>query len=222
MSPPLQYGVTVKREEHGEHDVHVKQEEHPEKSAPTLAPKAEPANHATIVPQEANRKNRNKKAPKLARSDPAGGFLTKKQRRALYVSNLEKELARLRQQLLRKVPLEKIGTNKKKADTSTSLKMEIFQLKKQLKDAQRDGENARRDLRAYKNSIAREKEQFEAALNEKFEEMKADNGMQAGKLENKLEQEKAKTDEAHRLLRESVKLVAHMTSLLKGQGGSVH
>ena len=100
--------------------------------------------------------------------------------------------------------------------------MEIFQLKKQLKDAQRDGENARRDLRAYKNSIAREKEQFEAALNEKFEEVKADNGMQVGKVENKLEQEKAKTEEAHRLLRESVKLVAHMTSLLKGQGGSVH
>lgn len=69
---------------------------------------------------------------------------------------------------------------------------------------------------------AREKEQFEAALNEKFEEVKADNGMQVGKLENKLEQEKAKTEEAHRLLRESVKLVAHMTSLLKGQGGSVH
>jgi hypothetical protein len=67
-----------------------------------------------------------------------------------------------------------------------------------------------------------EKKQFEAALNEKFEEMKADNGMQAGKLENKLEQEKAKTDEAHRLFRESVKLVAHMTSVLKGQGGSVH
>lgn len=148
--------------------------------------------------------------------------MTKKQRRAPYVSNLERELARLRQQLLRKVPLEEIGTNKKKADTSTSLRMEIFQLKKQLKDAQRDGENARRDLRPYKNSIAREKEQFEAALNEKFEEMKADNGMQAGKLENKLEQEKAKTDEAHRLFRESVKLVAHMTSLLKGQGRSVH
>ena len=69
---------------------------------------------------------------------------------------------------------------------------------------------------------AREKEQFEAALNEKFEEVKADNGMQVGKVENKLEQEKAKTEEAHRLLRESVKLVAHMTSLLKGQGGSVH
>lgn len=69
---------------------------------------------------------------------------------------------------------------------------------------------------------AREKEQFEAALNEKFEEVKADNGMQVGKLENKLEQEKAKTEEAHRLLRENVKLVAHMTSLLKGQGGSVH
>ena len=68
---------------------------------------------------------------------------------------------------------------------------------------------------------AREKEQFEAALNEKFEEVKADNGMQVGKLENKLE-EKAKTEEAHRLLRESVKLVAYMTSLLKGQGGSVH
>ncbi|RYN48486.1 hypothetical protein AA0118_g11837 [Alternaria tenuissima] len=141
MSPPRQYGVTVKREEHGEHNVRVKQEERPEEPTPTLALKVEHANHATIVPQETNRKNRNKKALKL------------------------------RQELLRK---------------------------------------------------AREKEQFEAALNEKFEEVKADNGMQVGKLENKLEQEKAKTEEAHRLLRESVKLVAHMTSLLKGQGGSVH
>ncbi|KAI5373220.1 hypothetical protein J4E82_008090 [Alternaria postmessia] len=146
--------MTVKREEHGEHNVRVKQEERPEEPTPTLALKVEHANHATIVPQETNRKNRNKKALKSARSDPAGGFSTKKQR-----------------QLLRK---------------------------------------------------AREKEQFEAALNEKFEEVKADNGMQVGKLENKLEQEKAKTEEAHRLLRESVKLVAHMTSLLKGQGGSVH
>ena len=49
MSPPLQYGVTVKREEHGEHNVRVKQEERPEEPTPTLAPKAEPANQVSVL-----------------------------------------------------------------------------------------------------------------------------------------------------------------------------
>ena len=49
MSPLRQYGVTVKREEHGEHNVRVKQEELPEEPTPTLALKVEHANHVSIL-----------------------------------------------------------------------------------------------------------------------------------------------------------------------------
>ena len=49
MSPPRQYGVTVKREEHREHNVRVKQEERPEEPTPTLALKVEHANHVSIL-----------------------------------------------------------------------------------------------------------------------------------------------------------------------------